>query len=168
MTLEQLGVLQRSQLEIWMTVTDGAVSGVNHLTGSNLQAIKAGLGETRHRLHEVAGMQDVSEWWDVQACYLQPVGGRVSGYTHNFAEIGVETQNGITRALQRHGDEVRHQWGSAVENSADVILPGVEVVANFFKASAGLEVVAIETAGEAGADRVLILSDVGALDITTR
>lgn len=46
MTLEQLGVLQRSQLEIWMAVTDEAVSGVNRLIGLNLQAIKAGLGET--------------------------------------------------------------------------------------------------------------------------
>ncbi|MEE2977877.1 MAG: phasin family protein [Pseudomonadota bacterium] len=168
MTLEQLGVLQRSQLETWMAVTDEAVSGVNRLIGLNLQAIKAGLGETEHCLHEAVGAQDAGEWWNAQARYLQPAGERVSGYTRNFVEIGVETQNGIARALQRHGDEVRRQWGFVAENFVDAAPPGAEAAVNFFKASVGLEVAAAEATEEAGASRILMPSDVGALDTTTR
>ncbi|MDF6576554.1 TIGR01841 family phasin, partial [Escherichia coli] len=103
-----------------------------------------------------------------QARYLQPAGERVSGYTRNFVEIGVETQNGIARALQRHGDEVRRQWGFVAENFVDAAPPGAEAAVNFFKASVGLEVAAAEAAEEVGASRILMPSDVGALDTTTR
>ncbi|RKH31924.1 phasin family protein, partial [Corallococcus llansteffanensis] len=46
--------------------------------------------------------------------------------------------------------------------------PGAEAAVNFFKASVGLEVAAAEAAEEAGASRILMPSDVGALDTTTR
>lgn len=149
MTLEQLGILQRSQLEAWVAVTEEAYSGVSRLIGLNVQAFKAGLGETEHCLHETAGAQDPSEWWNAQAHFLQPAGERVSGYTRNFVEIGVETQNSIARALQRHGDEVRRQWGFVAENLVDAAPPGAEVALNFLKASVGLEVAAAEAAQEA-------------------
>lgn len=166
MTLEQLGVLQRSQLETWMAVTEEAVNGVNRLIGLNLQALKTGLGETEHCLHDAAGAHDAGEWWNAQARYLQPAGERVSGYTRNFVEIGVETQNGIARALQRHGDEVRRQWGFLAENLADAAPPGAEAAVNFFKASVGLEVAAAEAAEDAGTSRILSPSDVTAKDGT--
>lgn len=172
MTLEQLGVLQRSQLETWMAVTEEAVSGVNRLIGLNLQAIKAGLGETEHCLYDAAGAQDAGEWWNAQARYLQPAGERVSGYTRNFVEIGVETQNGIARALHRHGDEVRRQWSFVAENLVDATPPGAEAAVNFFKASVGLEVAAVEAAEDAaenaGSSRILTPSDVVAKDGTAR
>ena len=146
MTLEQFGILQRLQLETWMAVTEEACDGVNRLIGLNLQAFKAGIGETEHCLQETAGAQDAGQWWNAQARYLQPAGERVSGYTRNFIEIGVETQNGIARALQRHGDEVRRQWGFVAENLVDAAPPGAEVALNFLKASVGLEVAAAEAA----------------------
>lgn len=146
MTLEQLGILQRSQLETWMAVTEEALDGVNRLIGLNLQAFKTGMGETEHCLQETVGAQDAGEWWNAQAHYLQPAGERVSGYTRNLIEIGVETQNGIARALQRHGDEVRRQWGFVAENLVDAAPPGAEAAVNFLKASVGLEVAAAEAA----------------------
>jgi len=164
MTLEQLGILQRSQLEAWMAVTEEAFGGVNRLIGLNLQAFKAGLGETEHCLQETAGAQDASQWWNAQAHYLQPAGERVSGYTRNFVEIGVETQNSITRALQRHGDEVRRQWGFVAENLVDAAPPGAELAVNFLKASVGLEVAAAEAAEQAASEP----SDVAAKDGSAR
>jgi len=146
MTLEQLGVLQRSQLEAWLAVTEEAFGGVNRLIGLNLQAFKAGLGETEHYLHETVGALDATEWWSAQTRYLQPAGERVSGYTRNFIDIGVETQSGIASALQRHGDEVRRQWGFVAENLVDAAPPGSEAAVNFLKASVGLEVAAAEAA----------------------
>lgn len=124
MTLEQLGILQRSQLEAWMAVTEETFGGVNRLIALNLQAFKAGLGETEQCVQEAVGAQDAAQWWNAQARYLQPAGERVSGYTRNVVEIGMETQNGIARALQRHGDEVRRQWGHVAENLADAVPPG--------------------------------------------
>ena len=164
MTLEQLGILHRSQLEAWMAVTEEAFGGVNRLIGLNLQAFKAGLGETEHCLQETAGAQDASQWWNAQAHYLQPAGERVSGYTRNFVEIGVETQNSITRALQRHGDEVRRQWGFVAENLVDAAPPGAELAVNFLKASVGLEVAAAEAAEQAASEP----SDVAAKDGSAR
>ena len=164
MTLEQLGILQRSQLEAWMAVTEEAFGGVNRLIGLNLQAFKAGLGETEHCLQETAGAQEASQWWNAQAHYLQPAGERVSGYTRNFVEIGVETQNSITRALQRHGDEVRRQWGFVAENLVDAAPPGAELAVNFLKASVGLEVAAAEAAEQAASEP----SDVAAKDGSAR
>lgn len=76
----------------------------------------------------------------------------MSGYTRNFIEIGVQTQNGITRALQRHGDEVRRQWGFVAENLADAAPPGTEVAVKFLKASVGLEVAAAEAAEVAASE----------------
>lgn len=149
MTLEQLGILQRSQLEAWLAVAEEAFGGVNRLIGLNLQAFKAGLCETEHCMQESAGAQDASQWWNAQARYLQPAGERASGYTRNFIEISVETQNGIARALQCHGDEVRRQWGFVAENLADATPPGAEAALNFLKASVGLEVAAAEAAEEA-------------------
>jgi phasin family protein len=89
---------------------------------------------------------DAGQWFGAQARFLQPAGERVSGYTCNFIEIGVQTQNGITRALQRHGDEVRRQWGFVAENLADAAPPGAEAAVKFLKASVGLEVAAAEAA----------------------
>ncbi len=149
MTLEQLGILHRSQLEAWLAVTEEAVDGVNRLIGLNLQAFKAGFGETELAVYESAGAQDVGQWWTAQVRYLQPAGERVSGYTHNLIEIGVQTQNGIARALQRHGDEVRRQWGYVAENLVDAAPPGTEAAVEFLKASVGLEVAAAEAAEEA-------------------
>lgn len=149
MTLEQLGILQRSQLEAWMAVTEEAFGGVNRLIALNFQAFKAGLGETEQCVQEAVGAQDAGQWWNAQARYLQPAGERVSGYTRNVVEIGVETQTGITRALQRHGDEMRRQWGFVAENLADAVPPGAEVAVKFLKASVGLEVAAAEAAEDA-------------------
>ncbi|WP_296223161.1 phasin family protein [Ralstonia sp. UBA689] len=149
MTLEQLGILQRSQLEAWLAVTEEAVDGVNRLIGLNLQAFKAGFGETEQCLHEAVAAQDPGQWFGAQVRYLQPAGDRVSGYTRNLVEIGVQTQNSIARALQHHGDEVRRQWGFAAENFVDAAPPGTEVAVRFLKASVGLEVAAAEAAEEA-------------------
>jgi phasin family protein len=146
MTLEQLGILQRSQLEAWMAVTEETFGGVNRLIALNLQAFKAGLGETEQCVQEAVGAQDAGQWWNAQARYLQPAGERVSGYTRNVVEIGMETQSGIARALQRHGDEVRRQWGYVAENLADAVPPGAEAAVKFLKASVGLEVAAAEAA----------------------
>jgi phasin family protein len=152
MTLEQLGLLQRSQLEAWLAVTQETVDGVNRLIGLNLQAFKAGLGETGQCLHQAASAQDPGQWWGAQVRYLQPAGERVSGYTRNLVEIGVQTQNGVTRALQRHGDEVRRQWGFVAENFVDAAPPGAEAAIRFLKASVGLEVAAAEAAEEVVAE----------------
>jgi phasin family protein len=152
MTLEQLGILHRSQIEAWLAVTEEAVDGVNRLIGLNLQALKASFGETEQCLHDAAGAQDAGQWFGAQAQFLQPAGERVSGYTRNFIEIGVQTQNGITRALQRHGDEVRRQWGFVAENLADAAPPGTEVAVKFLKASVGLEVAAAEAAEVAASE----------------
>lgn len=54
MTLEQLGILHRTQLEAWLAVTEEAVGGVNRVIGLNLQALKAGFGETEQCLHAAA------------------------------------------------------------------------------------------------------------------
>ena len=149
MTLEQLGILHRSQLEAWLAVTEETVDGVNRLIGLNLQAFKSGFGETEQCLQDAVSAQDPSQWWTAQARYLQPAGERVSGYTRNFVEIGVQTQNSITRALQRHGDEVRRQWGFVAENLADAAPPGAELAVKFLKATVGLEVATAEAAEEA-------------------
>lgn len=152
MTLEQLGILHRSQLEAWMAVTEEAVDGMNRLIGLNLQAFKAGFGETEACLQEAVGAQDAGQWWNAQVRYLQPAGERVSGYTRNAIDIGVQTQNGITRALQRHGDEVRRQWGYVAENLADAAPPGTEAAVKFLKATVGLEVATAEAAEEAASE----------------
>lgn len=71
MTLEQLGFLHRAQLEAWLAVTKEAVDGINRVIGLNLQALKAGLGETEQCLHEVAGAQDAGQWFTAHVRYLQ-------------------------------------------------------------------------------------------------
>jgi len=149
MTLEQLGILYRSQLEACLAVSEEAVDGVNRLIGLNLQAFKAGCKETEQCLQESAGAQDAGQWWSAQVRYLQPAGERVSGYTRNAVEIGVQTQNGIASVLQRHGDEVRRHWGFVAENLVDAAPPGTEAALKFLKASVGLEVAAAEAAEEA-------------------
>ncbi|KFX29264.1 phasin family protein [Ralstonia solanacearum] len=148
MTLEQLGFLHRAQLEAWLAVTEEAVEGVNRVIGLNLQALKAGFGETEQCLHEAAGAQDASQWFSAQVKYLQPAGERVSGYTRNLVEIGVQTQNGIAKVLQRHGDEVRRHWGAVTENLVDTAPPGSEAVVSLMKAAVGWEVAAAEAVEE--------------------
>ncbi|AST32479.2 phasin family protein [Ralstonia solanacearum] len=148
MTLEQLGFLHRAQLEAWLAVTEEAVEGVNRVIGLNLQALKAGFGETGQCLHEAAGAQDAGQWFSAHVKYLQPAGERVSGYTRNLVEIGVQTQNGIAKVLQRHGDEVRRHWGAVTENLVDAAPPGSEAVVNLMKAAVGWEVAAAEAVEE--------------------
>ncbi|MGC5829465.1 phasin family protein [Ralstonia pseudosolanacearum] len=155
MTLEQLGFLHRAQLEAWLAVTKEAVDGINRVIGLNLQALKAGLGETEQCLHEVAGAQDAGQWFTAHVRYLQPAGERVSGYTRNLVEIGAQTQNGIAQALQRHGDEVRRHWGAVTENLVDSAPPGSEAVVSLMKAAVGWEVAAAEVAEE------LVIEEVG-------
>ena len=61
----------------------------------------------------------------------------------------MQTQNSISRALQRHGDEVRRQWGFVAENLVDAAPPGAEMAVKFLKATVGLEVATAEAAEEA-------------------
>lgn len=154
MTLEQFGILHRTQLEAWLAVTEEAVGGVNRMIGLNLQALKAGFGETEQCLHAVADAQDAGQWLSAHVRYLQPAGERVSGYTRNLVEIGMQTQSGIARALQLHGDEVRRQWGSVTENFVDSAPPGSEAVLSLMKAAVDWEVAAAEVAEEAIVEEV--------------
>lgn len=70
------------------------------------------------------------------------------GYTRNLVEIGVQTQNGIAKVLQRHGDEVRRHWGAVTENLVDTAPPGSEAVVSLMKAAVGWEVAAAEAVEE--------------------
>ncbi|MEO7055821.1 MAG: phasin family protein [Caldimonas sp.] len=149
MTVEQVMVAHKTNIETLFGLTGKAFEGMEKLIELNVQVAKAAMSEAAQTAQAALSVKDAQELMALQASLLQPAAEKAAAYSRYVYEIAASTGAQVTRVTEATSADAQAKFMAVVDNAVKNAPAGSENAVALVKSAVAAANNAIETVQKA-------------------
>jgi phasin family protein len=149
MTVEQVMVAHKTNIETLFGLTGKAFEGMEKLIELNVQVAKTAMSEAAQTAQAALSVKDAQELMALQASLLQPAAEKAAAYSRYVYEIAASTGAEVTRVTEATSADAQAKFMAVVDTAVKNAPAGTENAVALVKSAVAAANNAIESVQKA-------------------